>query len=69
MVKLAAMVPMANSLMIDDQSQGDDFVELSGGCGVFCDSLELAAGPDKKKAHKRIPSGKLGRMLQLNKLS
>ena len=29
---------------------GDEFVELSGGCGVFCDSLELAAGPDKKKA-------------------
>ena len=52
-----------------DQSQGEDFVELSGGCGVFCDSLELAAGPDKKKAHKRIPWGKLGRMVQLNKLS
>ena len=52
----------------DDQSQGEDFVELSGGCGVFCDSLELAAGPDKKKVQKRIPWGKLG-MLQINKLS
>ena len=33
-----------------DLRPGDEFVELSGGCGVFCDSLELAAGPDKKKA-------------------
>lgn len=69
MVKQVQLVPMANSMMINDQSQGEDFVELSGGCGVFCDSLELAAGPDKKKAHKRIPWGKLGRMVQLNKLS
>lgn len=41
-----------------DQSQGEDFVELSG-C-VFCDSLELAAGPDKKKAHKKDTLGKVG---------
>lgn len=30
-------------------AEGEDFAELSGGC-VVADGLELAAGPDKKKA-------------------
>ncbi len=53
--------------MISDESQGEDFVELSGGCGVFCDSLELAAGPDKKKVQKRYLKDSLEGMVQINK--